>query len=292
MLDGAGLHGKLRVAAQVAIVAVDGDEELGPHEIDEEAKFFLASVSADMNQAVGAVVEDDVGFAAAEVVDDAEDALLVAGDDAGTEDDGVAGVDLGVLVVVDRGAAEGAHRLALRAADEDHQLIGRIVAHLAGIDDEAGRDFDVAEVLCNLSALHHGAAEDDGFAPVLAREFESDANAVDGGREAAEEELLFGLRKDLVQARNDGAFAGRVAGALDIGGVLQEREHAAFAVFGEGVQVKGLVIERRKIDFEIAGVNDDADGRVDGEGNAVDQRVGNADGLDGERADCEFLASA
>ena len=166
---------------------------------------------------------------------------------------------------------------------------GAIVAHLAGIDDEAGRDFDVAEVLRDLGALHHGAAEDDDFAAVLARQFEGDANAVDGRREAAEEELLLGLRKDFVEAGNDGAFAGRVAGALDVGRVLQKGQDAALAVFGEGVQVEGLVVERREIDFEVAGVDDDADGRFDGEGHAVDQRVGDADGLDGEGAEGEFL---
>ena len=65
MFDGAGLHGELRVAAEVAVVAVDGNEELGAHEIDQQAQFFLAAVAADVDEAVGAVVEDDVGFAAA-----------------------------------------------------------------------------------------------------------------------------------------------------------------------------------------------------------------------------------
>ena len=58
-----------------------------------------------MDEAVGAVVGDDVGVAAIEMVDDAEDALLVAGNDAGTEDDGVTGVDVGVAMVVDGGSA-------------------------------------------------------------------------------------------------------------------------------------------------------------------------------------------
>jgi hypothetical protein len=246
-------------------------------------------VAADVDEAVGAVVVDDVGVAAIEVVDDAEDAFLVAGNDAGAEDDGVAGVDAGVLVVVDGGAAEGAHGLALGAADEDHQLLGRVVAHLAGIDDEALGNVDVAEVLGNLSAFHHGAADDGDLAAVLAGQLEGDADAVDGGREAAEEELLFGARKDFVEAGNDGALAGRVAGALDVGGVLQQGEDAALAVFGEGVQVEGVAVDGREIDFEVAGVDDDADGGFDGQGDAIDQRVGDADGLDGEGAEGEFF---
>src|ERR1700739_4280642 len=289
MLDGAGFHSELGVAAEVAVVAVDGDEELGAHKIDEEAQLFLAAVAADVDEAVGTVVEDDVGFAAAEMVDDAEDAFFVAGDDARAENDGVAGINVGVLVVVDSGAAEGTHGLTLGAAYEEHQLVGRVVAHLARIDDEARRDFDIAQILRDFGALHHGAAEDDGLATVFARQFKRDANAVDGRGEAAEEELLPGLRKDLVQAGNDGAFAGGVAGALDVGGILEKGEHAAFAVFGEGVQVESLVVEGREIDFEVAGMNDDADRRFDGEGNAINQRVGDADGLDGERAEGELF---
>ena len=72
-----------------------------------------------------------------------------------------------------------------------------------------------------------------------------DADAVDGGREAAEEELLFGAGKDLVETRFDGPLAGCVTGAIDVGGVLQEGEDAALAVFGEAVKVEGLAIGRR-----------------------------------------------
>ena len=55
------------------------------------------------------------------------------------------------------------------------------------------------------------------------------------------------------------------------------------------MQVEGLVVERREIDLEVAGVDDDADRSVDGERNAVDQRMRDADRLDGEGADGEFL---
>jgi hypothetical protein len=97
------------------------------------------------------------------------------------------------------------------------------------------------------------------------------------------------LRKDFVEAGNDGAFAGRVAGALDIGRVLKQGQDAALAVFGEGVQIEGVAVDGREIDFEVAGVDDDADGSFNGQGYAIDQRVGDADGLDGEGAEGEFL---
>ena len=246
-------------------------------------------MAADVNQAIRPVVADDVGVAAAEVVNDAEYALLVPWNNARAEDHGVAGVDMRVLVVVDCGAAQGRHGFTLRAADQDHQLLGRVVAHLAGIDDEALGNFDVAEVLGNLSALHHGTTDDSHFAAMLAGQIEGDADAEDGGGEAAEEELLLGLREDLVEPGNDGALAGRVAGAIDICRVLQQGQHAALAVFGEGVQVEGVAVERREVDLEVAGMDDDADRRFNGQGHAIHQRVGHADGLDGERAEGEFF---
>ena len=98
------------------------------------------------------------------------------------------------------------------------------------------------------------------------------------------------LREDLVQARDDGPLAGRIAGALHVGRVLQQRQHAALAVFGEGMQVESLVVERREVDFEVAGMDDDADRGLDGQRDAIHQRVGHADGLDGEGADGETSA--
>ena len=103
LLGDAGGKRQLNVALEVAVVAVDGDEELRSHEVDHHAKLFLRAVAGDVDEAVGAVVVDDAGIAAFEMVDDAVDGLLVAGDDARAEQDGVARIDLGELVVVHGG---------------------------------------------------------------------------------------------------------------------------------------------------------------------------------------------
>ena len=84
-------------------------------------------------------------------------------------------------------------------------------------------------------------------------------------------------------------FAGRVAGALHVGRVLQQRQHAALAVLGKGVQVERLVVERRQVDLEVAGVDHDADRRLNRQRHAIDQRMRDADRLDGERPDGELL---
>ena len=56
------------------------------------------------------------------------------------------------------------------------------------------------------------------------------------------------------------------------------------------MEVEGLAVGRRQVNFEVAGVDDDADGGFDGEGDTVDKGVGDADGFDGECAEGEFAA--
>src|SRR6185437_5381763 len=130
-----------------------------------------------------------------------------------------------------------------------------------------------------LSALNHGPADDAHFALVLARQFHGDANAVNRGREAGEEELLARAGKYLVKARPHGAFAGRVAGAFDIGRVLQQRKHAALTVLGKRVQVECVLVERGKVDLEVAGMDDNANRSLDGQRDTVYQRVSDPNGL-------------
>ena len=83
------------------------------------------AVSADVDQALRAVVVDHFGVAPVEVVDHAVDGLLVARDDARAQHYGVAGIDVRVLVVIHRRARERPHRLALRAGDHDQHLVRR-----------------------------------------------------------------------------------------------------------------------------------------------------------------------
>src|SRR5579859_1997640 len=104
---------------ELAIFAVDRDEILGPHQVDDELQFFAAGVPANVDRRVGAVVVDDVGFAAEQVVDHSIDGFFVAGNNARRQNDGVALFDFGMLVVIDGSARQRRHRFSLSAADED-----------------------------------------------------------------------------------------------------------------------------------------------------------------------------
>ena len=224
------------------------------------------------------------------MIDHAVDGLFVAGDDARREHDRVALFDLGVLVIVDRGARKGRHGLALGSADHHADFFRRKVLHLAGIDHEAVGNFQIAEIFGDFGRVVHRAADERDFAAVLVGQFDGQPDAVNGRGKAGDEKTPLGMREDFVKFAADGALAGRVALALDVGGILKQRQHALFAVFGKGVQIEKMIVGGSGVDLEIAGMNDDAERRVDRERNAIHQAVRDANRMNGERADFETLA--
>src|SRR5450631_866477 len=113
-------------------------------------------------------------------------------------------------------------------------------------------------------------------------QFQGDTNAVNRRREAAKEQLLPGTGEDLVQSWFHRPLTWGVASAIDVGRVLEEGQHAPLAILSKGMQVEGLAVWRREIDFEVPGVDNHADWRFNGEGDAVHRAVGDANRLDGE----------
>ncbi len=207
------------------------------------------------------------------------------GNDARTQHHGVASNDVSVLVIVDGGPRERAHRFALRPADENQHVLGGIIVDLPGVDHQAWRNVEVAEILRDLGRLDDRASNDGNLAAMGLRQVEGDANAIDRRGETAEEELLLCPREDLVEPGLYRPFARRVSGTIDVGRVLQERQDPALAVFGEGVQIKSLAVGRREIDLEITGMHDYADRSFDRQGDTIHQAVSDPDRLDGEWTD-------
>src|ERR1700722_20218812 len=120
-------------------------------------------------------------------------------------------------------------------------------------------------------------------------QFQGDAEAINRRRETTEEQLLLGAREDFVQPRLHYPLTRRVSGPVDVGRILQESQHTAFTVLGKGVQVEGLSIRWRKVNLEVAGMDDYSHRSFNGQGDTVHQAMGHADGLDGESAEMKFL---
>ena len=118
-----------------------------------------AGVAGDVERRIHGAVHH-VGAAARHVVDHAVDRLLVAGDDARAEDHGVALFDRDVLVVIDGDAGERRHRLALRAGDQDRDLVGRRSHGVLRAQQDAVGDVEQAERVGDLGDRDHAAADD------------------------------------------------------------------------------------------------------------------------------------
>ena len=217
-------------------------------------------------------------------------AFSLPGNDPRREHHRVALLDLGVLVIVHRSAGERRHGLALGAADQHADLFGRKILHLAGMDQQALGNLDVTEVLGDLRGVVHRAPGERHLASVLPRHLHRQLDAMDGGRKTGDEQPPLGVREHFVKFAAHGALTRRVALALHVGRVLEQRQHACLAVLGEGVQIEQPVVGRRGIDLEIAGMDDHAQRSVDGQRHAIHQAMRDLDGVDGEGPDLETLA--
>ncbi len=80
--------------------------------------------------------------------------------------------------------------------------------------------------------------------------------------------------------------------AIDVRAVREQREHALGAELGEPVEVEVLAVDRRLIDLEVAGMDDRADRRRDGQRHTVGHAVRHADELDREWPDRHRAAAA
>ena len=143
------------------------------------------------------------------------------------------------------------------------------------------RDFDVVD---------HAAADEGDFAIDARGDVDDLLDAVDAAGEAGEDDAARGGAAEIFEARDDGALGRSEAGALDVGGVAEERENAFVAVAREGVEIEAGAVNGSLVDLEVAGVDDDAERRADGERDAVDGAVRDGDKFDFERIDFDETA--
>ena len=223
------------------------------------------------------------------VVDHAEDGLFVAGNDARTEHHGVAALDRNVLVIIHRHARERRHRLALGAGHENRDFLRRQAHHVLRAQQNAVGNIEQAERVRDLGHRNHASAGERHAAAVFLRQVEHQLDAVNGRAEARHHDAPLAAIEDLLHARPHRALALGVAVAVAVGRIGKQQQHAALAVVGQRMQVEQFVVGGGGIHLEIAGVDDDAEGRSDGESDGADNRVGDVDELDLERADFDDL---
>src|ERR1700680_1558199 len=98
------------------------------------------------------------------------------------------------------------------------------------------------------------------------------------------------MRKYFVKFAAYSTLTGRVSLALDVGRILEKRQHALFPGLRERVEVEKSIVGRRGIDLEIAGMNDHAERSVYGERNTIYQAVRDLNRVNRKRTDLESLS--
>ena len=200
--------------------------------------------------------------------------------------------DFEILVIVQRQPRERRHRLTLASAGDDANFVPRIIANVFRADHQPRRDLQEAQFLRDFRVLVHSSSEKTHDAAVLFRLIDDELKSRNRRSEARKNDPAFRRSEDRFEAIIDRAFRRRISGVFRIRAVGEKRQHALIAVGGQSVQVEQLSIDRRRIDFEVASVNDCAGGSLDRECERIDDRMRHVKKLDAETADLNCSASA
>ncbi len=143
-----------------------------------------------------------------------------------------------MLVRVHGGPRQRRHRFALRARNHYQNLLRRIIADLARVDEKALGRIDIFKIHRDFRGIRHAAAHQRNLSVVGGSQFQCELDAMDARRKTRDEQATVGAPENIFKAWTHRAFAGRVARTLDVGRILEQRQHAFFAIFGKCVQIE------------------------------------------------------
>ncbi len=195
-------------------------------------------------------------------------------------------------VVIHGDARERRHRLCLAAADQDHEFVRIERSQVLRTYDHAIGNPQAFQLVRDFDVVHHAAADETNLAADARRDVNHLLDAMDRGCEARNEHFARRRAEELFDARPDGAFRRRISGALDIRAVAEEREHAFLPISREGVQIELVLVRRRLVNLEIAGVDNHADRRAHRKRDAINRAVRDGHEFDAERADLDVWRGA
>ena len=235
---------------------------------------------------LGIALMHDARTESHELIDDAIDGVLIARDQGGREDHGVAGLQHDAAVLAVSHARQRRHGLALGSGSHQDALVRRQGGDVLGVDEHAVGDPEIAALGRNAHIAHHRTAHQGHTAPVERRSIEYLLDAVNMTGEGGHDDLLVRLGEDVVEHRADLVLMTDHAGHLGVGGVHAEQVHALIAEPREGPQIGDAPVDGQRVDLEItgdqyiAGVGSDhgrhriGDGVVDGDEFEVEGFVG------------------
>ena len=176
-------------------------------------------------------------------------------------------------------AVQGAHLLALGAGGDDDLLVQGQTLDAVDVHQCVFGHLHVAQLRGDLHDVLHAPAGDGHLPPAGGGGVQHLLDAVDVAGEGGDDDALLAAGELPLERGAHGALAHGIAGALHVGGVRQQRQHALLAQLAEPRQIDDLAVDGRGVDLEVAGVDDGAHAGVDGEGHGVGDGVVHMDEL-------------
>ena len=246
----------------------------------DDLQLLLAGVAGDVEH-VGLVV-DHVNALAKQLVDDPAHRHLVAGDGGGGDNHLVPGAHLHLLVSGEGHAVQSAHFLALGAGGDDDLLVFRQALDLVDVHQGVLGHLHIAQLRGHPHNVLHGPACDGYLAPVGGGGVQYLLDAVDVGGEGGDDNPLLAALELTHEGLAHRPLAEGVAGALHVGGVGAEGQHAPLAQLAQPGQVDDLPVDGGGVDLKVSGMDHRAHMGVDGEGHGVGDGMVHMDELHGE----------
>src|SRR5712692_226550 len=277
--DSSELVGERRVAEQMPVFAMNGNEILRLDELQDQFLLFLAGVAGNVNRSAGIVVVDERP-APEHVVKHPENRFLIPRNDARGKNHAVIFVHGNEAVIVHRDPRKRRHRLSLAAARQNDQPLRVKPANVLRPHHYSVGNPQIFQRVRDLHVVDHAPANEGHLTPHALGDVDHLLNAVNRRRKARQNHAPRRRAAQLFDARHNRELRRRKSGALHVGRVAEQREHAFIAIACESMQIEGSTVHGRLINLKVPRVNNHADRCADRQRHAINGAVRDRDELD------------
>ena len=273
--------GQLRVLVQMPGLPMDGDEEAGIGEAEHELQFLPAGVAGYMD--IRHAVIHHRRPVLIQLVDDAGHAALVARDAGCGNDHHIPLAHVEPVGSVGH-AEQAAHGFPLGAGGDDAHLVVPVFFQLVHADHALLRQVQISQLPGDGGDVLHAPALEADHPPIGNGQIRDLLDPINIRCKGGHDDPALGPLKAAFKGLADLPFRGGMAALLHVGAVAHQGQHPLGAVIGEAPDVDGLPVDGGIVHLEVPGVDNGADGGIDGQGAGPGDGVAGLDELHVEAA--------
>src|SRR5579875_1001580 len=202
---------------------------------------------------------------AEKIVDGAADHFLIARYGRGRKNDRIARLNAHKPVILVGDAREGRGRLTLAARADNHHLFRLELVDIFSPDNHALGNAQVAKLDSHLYVIDHATAYQRYMALIASRVIHDLLYPRKQRGERGDNDAAWRVGKDFVERFVEHTLGRRIAGRLNARTVTHHHQYAFVAQARQCAKVGRVTIDRRVIEFVIAGMEDGAGGCMNGE---------------------------